>query len=95
MAPDGGTIFIGGLIRDRKEDIKNRVPLLGSIPLLGALFSKTTNITSRTEIVVLITPHIISAVNKEILAKNNRKVTDTEENLQKKRSLIELVPGTK
>jgi type IV pilus assembly protein PilQ len=95
MAPNGGTIFIGGLIRDRKEDIKNRVPLLGKIPLLGALFSKTTNITARTEIVVLITPHIISDANKEILARNNQKVNTIEKDLKQERSVFELVPGTK
>jgi type II secretory pathway component GspD/PulD (secretin) len=95
MAPDGGTIFIGGLIRDRKEDIKNRVPVLGSIPLLGALFSKTTNMTSRTEIVILITPHIISAANKEILEKGTQKVNTIGKNLEKERSVMELVPGTK
>jgi type IV pilus assembly protein PilQ len=95
MAPDGGTIFIGGLIRDRKEDIKDRVPVLGSIPLLGALFSKTTNITSRTEIIVLITPHIVSASNKDILEKDTQRVNTIGKNLAKERSLMELVPGTK
>jgi type IV pilus assembly protein PilQ len=95
MAPDGGTIFIGGLIRDRKEDIKERVPGLGSIPVIGALFGRTTNITVRHEIIVLITPHIISAANNEILEKNNQKVFETEKNVKKERSLRELIPGTK
>ena len=92
MAPDGGTIFIGGLIRDRKEDIRTRVPGLGSIPLIGALFSKTNNVTVRTEIIVLITPHIISAANKDILEKDTQKVNEVEKILQKERSLRELVP---
>jgi type II secretory pathway component GspD/PulD (secretin) len=95
MAPNGGTIFIGGLLRDKKEDIKNRVPVLGKIPLLGALFSKTTNITSRTEIVVLITPHIISDENKDILARSNERVTSVEEYLREERLDTELLPGTK
>jgi type IV pilus assembly protein PilQ len=94
MAPDGGTIFIGGLLRDRKEDIKNRVPGLGAIPVLGALFSKTNNITVRTEIIVLITPHIITAANKELLEKRTQKVNSIEKDLQKERSIKELVPGT-
>jgi type IV pilus assembly protein PilQ len=94
MAPNGGTIFIGGLIRDRKEDIKNRVPGFGAIPILGALFSKTNNITVRTEIIVLITPHIITAANKELLEKNTQKINTIEKNLQKERSIKELVPGT-
>lgn len=95
MAPDGGTIFIGGLIRDRKEDVRARVPLLGAIPILGALFGKTTNITVRTEIVVLITPHIITSSNERILEKDTQKVDEIEKNLQEERSLKELVPGLK
>ncbi len=94
MAPDGGTIFIGGLIRDRKEDIRKRIPGFGAIPILGALFGKTTSITVRTEIIVLITPHIISSDNKEILEKDTQKVIETGENLKKERSLKELLPGT-
>jgi len=92
IAPDGGTIFIGGLIRDRKEDVRERVPGLGSIPVIGALFGKTSNITVRTEIIVLITPHIISVANKDILEKDTQKVNEVEENLKKERSLKELAP---
>ncbi len=92
MAPDGGTIFIGGLIRDRKENIKSRIPGLGAIPVLGALFSKTTNITVRTEIIVLITPHIITAYNSDILEQDTHKVMEVEEYLEKERALKELVP---
>jgi type IV pilus assembly protein PilQ len=95
MAPDGGTIFIGGLIRDRKEDVYERVPGLGSIPIFGALFGKTTNITIRNEIIVLITPHIISAGNTEVFEKDMQKVQETAETLKKERSLKELFPGTK
>ena len=94
MAPNGGTIFIGGLIRDRKEDVTNRVPVLGAIPVFGALFSKTTNTTVRTEIIVLITPHIITAANHEILEVHTRKVEEVGAHLQKERSLKELFPGT-
>ncbi len=92
MAPDGGTIFIGGLIRDRKEDVRTRVPGLGAIPVLGALFSKTTNTTVRSEIIILITPHIISASNKDILEKDTQNVNEIDKTLQKDRSLRELVP---
>jgi type IV pilus assembly protein PilQ len=95
MAPNGGTIFIGGLIRDRKEDIKNRVPGLGALPLFGALFSKTENITTRTEIVVLITPHIISNSHTELLSKGQQKVNTVEQDLAQERSLKELIPGLK
>lgn len=94
MAPDGATIFIGGLIRDRKEDVKNRVPGLGAIPLLGALFSKTTNITVRSELIVLITPHIISKAKTDALEKDTEKVNEVAEALQTERSVTELIPDT-
>ncbi len=93
MAPNGGTIFIGGLIRDRKEDVRDRIPGLGAIPIFGALFGRTTNITVRNEIVVLITPHIISASNNDILEKDTERVNRVEKGLKEERSLHELLPG--
>jgi type IV pilus assembly protein PilQ len=94
MAPDGGTIFIGGLIRNRNEDIVDRVPGLGAIPLFGALFSKTTNKSVRSEIIVLITPHIITPDTTGILEKDTERVKSKAEELKKERSLKELLPGT-
>lgn len=91
MAPDNGTIFIGGLIRNRKEDIKSSIPGLGAIPILGALFSKTTNITVRTEIIVLITPHIITADNLDMLEQDTQKVMEAEEHVKKERAVKELI----
>lgn len=93
MAPDGSTIFIGGLIQDRKEDITSKVPGLGSLPVVGSLFSRTINKTNRTEIIVLITPHIISADSTALLENKNQNVNEAEKELEKERSLKELVPG--
>ncbi len=55
----GQTVVLGGLIQD--SDVRNRekVPLLGDIPLLGELFSSTNNTTARTELLVFITPRVI------------------------------------
>lgn len=57
---DGSTIALGGLIRDRVTDIGTKIPLLGDIPGLGALFRSTTQKTERTELVVLITPRVVA-----------------------------------
>lgn len=57
---DGESIALGGLIRERISDTKTKVPLLGDIPLLGAAFSTTTQNTTRTELLVLITPRVIN-----------------------------------
>lgn len=57
---DGVTIIIGGMIKDRKETRTNKVPLLGSIPLLGRLFRYDSVNSINTETVVFLTPRIIT-----------------------------------
>ncbi len=56
----GTTIVIGGLMRDDKETIITKVPLLGDIPLIGGLFrfSKDTNL--KTNLLLFITPHVLA-----------------------------------
>jgi type II secretory pathway component GspD/PulD (secretin) len=60
MVKDGQTIVIGGLFRDDVRTIRSQVPLLGDIPLIGAMFRSTTDSNVRQEIIVLLTPHIIT-----------------------------------
>jgi len=57
---EGQTIVIAGLIEDSKNVIKSGVPLLSKIPILGALFGFQEYIYKKTELVVLLTPHIIT-----------------------------------
>ena len=59
VANDGQTIVIGGLIQDNKEKNRTGIPFLSSIPLLGYLFGSTDNTSTKTEIIVLLTPHVI------------------------------------
>ena len=56
---DGATVVLGGLLRERKEELRSEVPGLGSVPLLGALFRRNRVTRSKTEIAVLVTPHIV------------------------------------
>lgn len=56
---DGETIAIGGLIRNEVDKGRSTVPLLGDIPVLGHLFGDTTGSLVRTELVVLLTPHVV------------------------------------
>jgi general secretion pathway protein D len=58
---DGQTIVIGGLMEDKKTDTINKVPLLGDIPLLGALFRRTINEVTKTELLIFLTPHVAQA----------------------------------
>ena len=62
---DGSTIILGGLITDDKTFNKNGVPILKEIPLIKYLFSYKEKISSREELIFVITPHIID-LNKTI-----------------------------
>ncbi len=52
--------IVGGLISKKVSDVKGGVPILSSIPILGRLFSSSTVETQRKEVIVVITPHIIT-----------------------------------
>lgn len=60
IAHSGQSLVLGGLIRENNSNKDGKVPLLGDLPLLGNLFSNKSDSKSRTELVVLITPRVIS-----------------------------------
>ncbi|MHC4459878.1 MAG: type II secretion system protein GspD [Planctomycetota bacterium] len=60
MVKDGQTIVIGGLFRDAITSTRSQIPLLGDLPLVGVAFRGTTDSTVRQEIIVMLTPHIIT-----------------------------------
>jgi MSHA type pilus biogenesis protein MshL len=55
---DGQTVFIGGLMQETTQETVSSVPLLGDIPWAGALFRNTAHTKKKTELVILITPHV-------------------------------------
>lgn len=59
IAKDNMTVMAGGLVRERQENTYWRIPVLGSVPLLGWLFRGTDKELHRTELVILIRPHVI------------------------------------
>ena len=61
---NGQTIAIGGIISETKGLTRNRVPVLGRIPVVGLLFGTTSKETSRTELIALITPHVIEDIEQ-------------------------------
>ena len=60
MIKDGATIILGGLRKEEKISSSEQVPILGKIPLLGFFFRSSANKTERTELLVMLTPHIVS-----------------------------------
>jgi hypothetical protein len=56
--PNHQSLILGGLISTELETRTYRVPILGDLPLIGAAFRRTREIRDRTEIIVVITPHV-------------------------------------
>ena len=56
---DGQTVVIGGLISDRFERVDKKIPLLGDIPIVGTLFRQFKENTSKTELLIVLTPHVV------------------------------------
>ena len=61
LANSGETIILGGLIQDDVTDTDKRVPVLGSIPILGNLFKSKTKRQTKTNLVVFIRPTVIAS----------------------------------
>jgi len=78
---DGQTVVISGIMRSEDSNITRKVPVLGDIPGLGALFTSTERAKTTTELVAFITPLVINSTAE--LDKLNRA---SRENLQKVRS---------
>lgn len=56
---DNQTLVLTGVIRDEERNITSKVPILGDLPIIGALFRNDTTQNFRSEIVILVTPRII------------------------------------
>jgi type IV pilus assembly protein PilQ len=56
---DGQTLILSGIIQDTDRATVRKVPILGDIPLLGALFRSTTRENERLEVIILLTPNIL------------------------------------
>ncbi|PLX81426.1 MAG: hypothetical protein C0614_06585, partial [Desulfuromonas sp.] len=61
---DGQTLALAGLLQDTLTEAVQKVPLLGDIPVLGALFRSTSYQQSKTDLLVAVTPHIIQPVTE-------------------------------
>jgi general secretion pathway protein D len=59
VTPNGQTVIIGGLMQNQKTQTDSKIPILGDIPLLGNLFKHKVKTTSKTELLIFLTPHIV------------------------------------
>lgn len=75
-AMDGETVAIGGLITKKDTVTENKYPWLGDLPYLGALFRYRTKTNDKTELLVILTPHIVRTPKQadEILAAEAKRM---------------------
>ena len=60
LVENGGTVVIGGIFELTENDQVNKVPVLGDIPVVGNLFKQKTKTADKQEMLVFITPKVIS-----------------------------------
>jgi len=65
---DGESFAIAGLLQDDFTDLNSQVPWLGDIPILGTLFRSTQYQRQQSELVIIITPHLVTPTRGEALA---------------------------
>jgi general secretion pathway protein D len=84
---DGETVALGGLISDTKEKDKSGIPFLEEIPVLGNLFATNTYNKNRTELMVLITPHVVQRTEdaRAVTEELRRKIPEVEPVLERAR----------
>jgi general secretion pathway protein D len=76
VVPNGQTVIIGGLMENSKLKAESKIPYISSIPLLGNLFKHTIKDNSKTELMIFLTPHIVSEPQQlaSLTASENNKV---------------------
>jgi len=82
----GSTVVIGGLIRDDKTTIEKKIPVVGDLPLVGGLFRYQKDQLQKTNLLIFITPYILSSQEdlEQISEKKKQEMAPALEELEKK-----------
>jgi type IV pilus assembly protein PilQ len=80
---DGQSLILSGIIQERQQSSETKVPVLGDIPILGALFRSRSNSNDRSEVIILLTPKIIEDTATSTLGINYQPGQDAAEMLQR------------
>lgn len=84
LVENGQTIVLGGIYQQTKTDAINRVPFLGELPLVGGLFRNNHNIIKNEELLIFITPRIITNTLEVTAIEEKRPVVVKKFKLAKK-----------
>lgn len=75
---DSESLMLGGLVKDQRGRAATQVPVAGDVPILGNLFKDKGDVADKTELVIMITPHVVRSLSegREITEEYKRKLLD-------------------
>lgn len=82
LVRDQQTVVIGGLMRDRVATTEDKIPILGDIPIIGALFRRESRTTEKTNLLLFLTPYIIRSA-EDLRSIFERKMRERQEFLDR------------
>jgi general secretion pathway protein D len=95
LVDDGGMIVLGGLIEDRLTESESRVPVLGKIPVIGALFRVRNTQKTKTNLMVFIRPRVLRTAEQAVIETNSKYNYLRDLQLQRNDGKVRMIPGAK
>jgi len=93
LVDDGGMIVLGGLIEDRLTESESRVPVLGKIPLIGALFRVRSTQKTKTNLMVFIRPRVLRTAEDAAIETNSKYNYLRDMQLGRNDGKVRMIPG--
>jgi general secretion pathway protein D len=95
LVDDGGMIVLGGLIEDRLTESENKVPILGSIPLIGELFRVRSTQKTKTNLMVFIRPRVLRTPEQAAYETNSKYRYMRNLQIGRNDGKVSLMPGSR
>ncbi|HUO53728.1 MAG TPA: type II secretion system secretin GspD [Rhodoblastus sp.] len=76
VVTDGDSLMLGGLMQNSRSNVANQVPVLGDVPIFGNAFKNNNDTIAKTELLIMITPHVVRSVGeaREITEEYKRQI---------------------
>lgn len=94
LVDDGGMIVLGGLIEDRLTESESRVPVLGKIPVIGALFRVRNTQKTKTNLMVFIRPRVLRTAEQAATETNAKYNYLRDMQLERNNGKVKMMPGS-
>ena len=94
LVDDGGMLVLGGLIEDRLTESESRVPVLGKIPVIGALFRVRNTQKTKTNLMVFIRPRVLRTAQQAAIETNSKYNYLRDMQLNRNDGKVKQMPGS-